>query len=660
MIFNQLVDIHLSGDFKFQDAKKHAKETGIDQIEVDEAICTVLEKLAKGAEIKPEAFNEFSKKVKALSGDLKNAVVHMVFKIAFNSYRAHSEEVEEAVELIESSLNTSCPIPQGTPNPEKYMGLINLYHLLSQHSFIQTAGEFGNFYPGVNPYMRDQLASQLPFAINALTLTGRLPKANYNGVNTASPLYPLSLQVIKEGTVPIKRGVKASQAYFPYKLVSKIVKGDTGNHTFLATNGSKALFMRGVEHYTPESIFSSKIATLVSSKHFASERLMDNQIVASRRLKAYACSAADRKVQNQIEQSIEQDKKVFPGTGLIDEVTNYVVESDANIENLGFSSTQIQKAYLSKIDFDRVCIGLPMSEEAYERDIISKSGMGLYQGVGHVQHDPGYIREKLYARLKLSLLTEPLLNGLADKSFMEKDQKIKETTVKTCTQRSDVALNLFLKHKKVEQFIGANPQILKQCYTEMVTYIKKHFDKNDQQQLINSLQNRVAFIHETLSKRFRVDEMPDVSETLSLKEDITYEPIGEETKKRLQGTHYEHQTYSSKKGRFHLLEVQGKHFKQLPPHLRSLNGDYLISQILMELKKEVALLASEPQLDDYVVNLKKNDPRFKVLEAGQGIATRLRLFGLKTSSAIAFNQMVEEQRAIIKENKPSADMNTIK
>ncbi len=648
MQLNELINTYLSVKGAFVDS---LNTQGLLQTEVNASIYTFLDKLRRGLEIQPQEFDEFSKKLNELDQSIKNTIISIVFSITHKIYHHHNNAIEKAVDNIETSVKTSAPIPQESPDAKKYIDLINIYHLFAHYLSIEKDGEHSNFFPGVNYYQRKILASNIPFAINALTLTGQLPKANYYGINTAHALYPLDLMVTQENKVLMRKGIKSSNEYFPYKSVCKIAKGDTGDNTFLATNGSKVLFMRGVERYSPEGILASKIATLVSAKHFSSERLMDNKIVASREINTYACSAADKKTTALRKKYIEEDKKVFPGTGIIDEVNNYVQETDFNIENLGFSTTDIEKAHLSKIDFDRCYTSPHISTTDYEIDLVSQCKFGIYRNLENIQKNEGYIREKLYARLKLSMITKPLLCGLADKAFMDKDQQRKEQSITECGNRSDIALELFGTHEKAKQFITNNSEILNQCYAEIALYIQDHFEQDLQRDLFESLEKRVKLIHSNLSKKLRITiPAPQIQ---SLKPEST--PTEEKIEKGLSSTHYKYQVDSQKKSRFyHAFQVQGN--QNLGEDLKNLKGDYLKSQILLQLKKEIECLDSKPKLEKYVLDL-KDDPRFKILASGQGIVTKLGFFGLKTSSVKAFNKMIEEQLTIINsKNNPSSEI----
>lgn len=648
MQLSELINTYLSGEVSFFVDSPNTQ--GLLQTEINVSIYTFLDKLIQGLEIQPHEFKEFSKKLNELDKSIKNTIISIVFSITYKIYRHHNNAIEKAVDNIETSVKASVPIPQESPDAKKYIDLINIYHLFAHYLSIEKDGEHSNFFPGVNYYQRKILASNIPFAINALTLTGQLPKANYYGINTAHALYPLDLMVTQENKVLMRKGIKPSNEYFPYKSVCKIAKGDTGDNTFLATNGSKVLFMRGVERYSPQGILASKIATLVSAKHFSSERLMDNKIVASREINTYACSAADRKTRALRKKYIEEDQKVFPGTGIIDEVNNYVQETDPNIENLGFSTTDIEKAHLSKIDFDRCFTSPHISAKDYEIDLVS-SGPGIYRALVDIEKNEGYIREKLYARLKLSMITEPLLRGLADKAFIDENQQSKEQSIKECGNRSDIALELFQTHEKAKQFIKNDPEILNQCYAEIALYIQDHFEQDLQRDLFDSLEKRVKLIHSNLSKKLPITiPAPQIQ---SLKPESA--PTEEKIEKGLASTHYKYQVDSQKKSRFyHAFQVQGN--QNLGEDLKNLKGDYLKSQILLQLKKEIECLDSKPKLEKYVLDL-KDDPRFKILASGQGIVTKFGFFGRKTSSVKAFNKMIEEQLTIINSKKnPSSEI----
>lgn len=346
---------------------------------------------------------------------------------------------------------------------------------------------------------------KIPFALNILRLVGTLPTTdNFNGFNLSTPFYPLQLDIRQKRVICLKKGIKPSDDYFPYKMVKKITIGDTGDTTFVATNGKKILFVRGVDDYSPDAVLASKIATLVSPHHFSSERLLDNRLVGSRRMANYAVSLADDCTLDLRKRYIEQENRIFPGSGIIDEVTNFIDETDPNIENFGFSSIDVYQSHLTKIDFDRCSVTSKISKKEYERDILTRSTWGIYRNPPHIQSDPAYIKEKLFARLKLSMLHKELLRSLSDKAFAPEDAQLRDRAVKECMNRSNIALKLFFKHARVKNFLHQNPTILNQCYHQIVEYISTHFVEEEQEPLKYSLRKQVETIQIKVKKKLGI------------------------------------------------------------------------------------------------------------------------------------------------------------
>ncbi|RMX15297.1 hypothetical protein EAS68_12865 [Legionella jordanis] len=381
--------------------------------------------------------------------------------------------------------------------------------------------------------MQQLISHEIPFAINALRLVGKLPTTdNFNGVDLSKPFYPLHLNVVKNKKVSIRKGIKESDDYFPYKMVSKLAKGDTGDNTFVATNGKKILFVRGVERYSPNAILASKIATLISADHFSSERLLDNRLVGSRAIPGYAVSVADHRTRNSRKQYIEVEKRIFPGSGIIDEVTNFVGESDANIENFGFSSRDVYQSHLTKIDFDHCNVTSEITKKDYESNILTRPYGGIYHNAPHIQDDPAYIKEKLFARLKLAMLPKALLSSLASKAFAPEDDRKRDKAIEECTSRSNIALELFFEHPQVDYFLHEDPRILNQCYQQIARYISTHFDDEDQELLQRALRERVEGIQREIDKKIGIelslaDYKPEIVEIVSLEEHLLVEQYDE-------------------------------------------------------------------------------------------------------------------------------------
>ena len=111
-------------------------------------------------------------------------------------------------------------------------------------------------------------------------------------------------------------------------------------------------------------------------------------------------------------------------------------------------------------------------------------------------------------------------------------------------------------------------------------------------------------------------------------------------KKELSGTHYDYQTDSNAKGRYHALEANLDKCKELKGQYVGQKGDHLKSSILLYFKTEIEKCTKE-NLKARVDELKES-PQYKVIAKGQGYTTKL--FGLETSSVKAFNKMVEEKK----------------
>lgn len=493
-------------------AQKFWEGHGLANKEININLCDFLQKLSRAVAIEAKDFDQFIIEINRLNEnkDLKNIIINMVFNIADSIYHMLEADIQAAVIAIDNALKDSKPIQQYPLQTDKFIGLVNIYHLFSQktHSgqFIHE-GLFTRFYPGLNQF---DFNSKIPFAINALILTGLLPKTNLNGVNTAIPLHPLSsYRFLSQEKLPSQRGIKRSSDYFLYKAVRKIYKGYPGNHTFLATNGIKALFIRDSSCVQSESVFASKIARCISTSHFASERLMDNQLVGSRALDSYAISVADPRIIDALYRHIKDDKKVLPGTGLIEEVCNFIEEGDPNIENLGLSSIDLEapRTHLSKIDFDGCSISTETSKGRYDYNIISKERGSLYHANPLVRQDDRYLQEKFYARLKLSMLIQELFQGLADKSFAPSDVDIKRKVIGACVRRSDLALELFFENPYAKKFLNNNPRIVNQCLIEIGQYINDHFNEPDAALMRRALLKRVSYICTTLSMHLYGEEL---------------------------------------------------------------------------------------------------------------------------------------------------------
>lgn len=447
---------------------------GLNDVEVPERVVQFIAALANKTLLSQEefiVFGHYCMSEKAVS-DFLIDIVYSIFQQIYK--RDYKTEIKTTIATIESSLKASKPIPvQAATNNDRYHALINNYL----------------FFIFVAPHSDVDFQNTVIFGLNALRLTGCLAREGVlAGLDLSQPFYPLKLNSMMQHPVALSPGFKDAAVYFPFKYTSKIAQGDTGDNTFLATNGEKLLFVRGVPKYTPAGVFASKIAKLISAKHFSSERVLTSSVVAARGLPGYAFSVVDSALRMKRKEQIEKKKRVFPGSGIIDEVCNFVQESDFNAENFGFSTAEVEDeaCYLSKIDFDRCSFLDRACKISYDYDILTRPQIGIYHGADHIQNDAVYIYEKLYTRMKLCLIPDDLLAQLADRSYLPKDAKQKEKDLQEACNRKKIALELFFEHPKVRSFLEENPNILHQCFQEIADYINKHYPGEEQNSRLQS------------------------------------------------------------------------------------------------------------------------------------------------------------------------------
>lgn len=474
-------------------AIKYIKNSNIDE-ELPGFFADFILRIKNKEPINQQEFSHFSQHLSTYDKDTQRCITHLIHQLSSDIYNEFKAEIESTINSIESNLKAGKEVPNHSlQNPKKYLGLLNCYRLFSSlpREKIQYSD---NRYPSVNPIIEKTIHYNLPFAINALRIVGKLPiSADFNGFNLSKPYYPLHLQVVKKEKALLKKGVKRSDEYYPYRMVAKINPGTPGDSTFTATNGKKMLFIRGIEYYNPNGILASKIANLVSPKHFSSERLLDNHLAGSKALPGYALSLADESNYQNLKRFI-QEGRVFPGSGFIDEVTNFVSDEDVNIENYGSSSPDIAQSYLTKIDFGWCDVLEKKTKESYEKNNLTKIFSNLAHEYKNVQNDYKYINEKLVARLKLSLLTKPIISTMAEKAFTSEDIETKDEAIEECVNRINIALALFIDHPQASAFLAQNPSALDECYREIKHYIETHFEEEIQESLQSSLKERLAVI----------------------------------------------------------------------------------------------------------------------------------------------------------------------
>ncbi len=117
---------------------------------------------------------------------------------------------------------------------------------------------------------------------------------------------------------------------------------------------------------------------------------------------------------------------------------------------------------------------------------------------------------------------------------------------------------------------------------------------------------------------------------------------------------YSHNVAASQSSRWHAVGVSAADFNDVKIKYQGQKGDYLKSNILANFKGAISQIKDKGELDKFVKHFKTTD-EYKVLEKGQGLATRLLggLLNLETSSIKAFNEMVTKAEKNLGSNAPT-------
>lgn len=487
------------------------QEKSILDLEVPERISKFFEKTQTNLTFTEADFKIITDELKTIKNNaLHDALLYFIYQRLQLIFLTYKNEISTLSTQIQNAVQKGEAIPQSKFNDfDNYKSLLNIFLFVNE---TQQSSHYSGNYPGLKYEDRLVLTFDVPFAINALSLTGVFPKDQiYGGMKLGLPLYPPSLAKEEKDKTPLSRGIKQSEHYYPFTRTNKLV-GVNLKDTFLATNGKKLLFVRGSQ-YAPWAVMASKIATFVNAKHFSSERQLDISLAASKKIPGYAVPISDttaltndgRAVKEVRKNFIEVQKRMIPGTGVIDEVLNFVSENDPNAENYGFSSSDIESCYLTKIDFDccELSSHLPLKQDPEEwwrlYDQNKLTGL-LYKLAPDIKYNKDYINEKLITRLKLALMTEELFAELANKSYPA--GKEKEIVIKECVNRSEIALNLFFTHPNAKEFLLEHPDIMNKLFCEATTYIDRHFTKNEASAIKVSLNERSKVIQTKISEAF--------------------------------------------------------------------------------------------------------------------------------------------------------------
>lgn len=373
---------------------------------------------------------------------------------------------------------------------------------------------------------------QIPFSINILTLAKQIPQSgNYAGLPLGEPLHPILRENVKN--IPLKRGIKSSKDYFPIKGLKKDNKGGFAESNYIATDGNKLVFIRGSDYKNANGVLASKLATFVSKKHFSSERLLDNEVTVSSKLEGYQVSL--NKGDETREKRIKYIKggRIFPGTGTIDEVMNFVREGDVrNLENYAYSSRDIDNAYLVKIDFDVCDVRAKTKKEEYEKDNLTKYDGNIYHGEEYAEHTytdveyRRYVDEKLLARLKFAVIPKELINSWFEKTDLNLNVPAHQEEIDNILERSKIALELLIENEFAKDFFQHNPDAFNIVLKDSLEYILSHFDPDDQAKQIPVLIENLKATQAEIKQKLNIDINP-----LSEIEVSKYKEMGIKTKK---------------------------------------------------------------------------------------------------------------------------------
>ena len=209
-----------------------------------------------------------------------------------------------------------------------------------------------------------------------------------------------------------------------------------------------------------------------------------------------------------IKKITEEEFYFIPGTGIIEEVLRFVNETDLSGGNFGISSRNLRKAHLVKIDFDYCDLGVPIKEHEYEKKLI-RGNSYLKNILSCIGPNTTYLEEKIRTRLKLSLFSNELISALADKAYINKDEKesvVNELIIRTkivlqsvsnfFNNDTDNLINITAKH-----FIDRNHDIINQLSQEIIIYVKKHFEMKAQENIIKSLNEKAISVNNIIIRQ---------------------------------------------------------------------------------------------------------------------------------------------------------------
>lgn len=472
---------------------KHA----LNNITIEPQAELFIKKLKNQEEMTSQEFDDFDAYLSCIGENLKDAIHFILRNIALEVFAANHDEIAEAVKEIDA--NSFPTVTTRLP----YFGLLNLHRLIRMTELKANDSSLGE-----TSLQRKILLYEIQLGINALTLTKRIKFSSpwYCGLSLGSPIYSLPV-----GQFPVSRRYERKTTHcWPYKIASKFK--DVDHYVFVAFDSlaeqkrrEKYLYLRATT-YQPQAVLASVIAGFVSKKHFAKETPLSGICNASVNHPDYQVHIADASVRAARKNLIENEKVVFEGTGFIDEVLNFINETDPNPENFGFSRKDIDRdAFISKIDYDMCLLNAPVSEESYEKNILSTYRGGVYKNLPHIPHNINYIREKLSARLTLALLSDRCIDILIEHSFAVYGRDEEKAAVRMeLINRRDIALELFLKNPHAEKFLRNDASLLQKLGQQCKDCVAEYCTESALFEVFDSLDQRLNKVKQDITSKWKI------------------------------------------------------------------------------------------------------------------------------------------------------------
>lgn|GEM_PF-5289606 len=341
------------------------------------------------------------------------------------------------------------------------------------------------------------------------------------------PIHPTILLSEKDkkvkSKIPTANFIKMDDVYI-YKMIKKTYKGGVGNNTYCAVrikeNKSELFYIRNNQSRSLNAIFSSNIAKLISPKYFAREILVyPDNTTASLHASGYVSPANSRRLFG--------DDFFTEGLSQIDELCNFVDETDLNIENIGLSeqiqsdgeAKQNKNIYCVKIDFDRC---YPFSEtEQYP------IGYVFYKQK-NVEKQSNYNKQRLETRLMLALLPKEFNSFLFDNITLNFSKKIKQLLptglLDNVNARSVFAMKSFLDaFKTLDKKVQIKPnEVVKKLLKNVDEYFQVLVQEHPENKDILNVQRykiRLSIIKTFNDKISKETKSPVISENIAWQPD---------------------------------------------------------------------------------------------------------------------------------------------